>query len=205
MRGPGIQALCDCLFQCYLSSDTPLDSFDVFMNRDTGDNMTCCNRTNIAWDSDRSVRFQNPNGASIVSPEDLFNTTMPPNWPRDLANIPGGLENESLIVWFRVSAFPIFRKLYGRLEVDGSTDVDLPAGDYSISLTYSILLLMIMLFSVDTRVWPHLQANKSNKYGCYIQTTCKLYRAAFSSVQKLCECSLRVSSSNFYMYVELHR
>ncbi len=75
----------------------------MFMNRDTGENMTCCNRTR---DTDCSVRFQNPNGAPEVSPEDLVDTTMPPNWPYDLSEIPGGLENESFIVWFRVSAFP---------------------------------------------------------------------------------------------------
>ena len=109
--------------------------------------MTCCNRENIAWDTDRSVRFQNPRGDFNVSSEDLIDTTRPPNWPRDLSEIPRGLENESLIVWYRVSAFPIFRKLYGRLEVNNSTDFELPAGDYSIILTYSILLYLHLYLS----------------------------------------------------------
>ena len=126
-----------------------LDSFDVFINRATDRNMTCCNRENIAWDTDRSVRFQNPGGELNISSFDLMGTTRPPNWPRDLSEIPRGLENESLIVWFRVSAFPIFRKLYGRLEVDGSTDVELPAGDYSVILTYSILIIYVAMHPVS--------------------------------------------------------
>ena len=77
---------------------------------------------------------------------ELENTIMPPFWLRDLADLPNnssipsaGLRNESLIVWFRVSAFPWFRKLYGRVTVDGNLGGVLPAGDYSVTLTYSIL------------------------------------------------------------------
>ena len=50
------------------------------------------------------------------------------------AVIEDGLENESLIVWYRVSAFPWFRKLYAHPE----ENKDLPAGNYSIFITYSI-------------------------------------------------------------------
>ena len=72
----------------------------MFMNRDTGENMTCCNRTNITWDTDRSVRFQNPNGASEVSPEDLVDTTMPPNWPYDLQKFLGDWRTRALLFGF---------------------------------------------------------------------------------------------------------
>ena len=78
----------------------------MFMNRDTGENMTCCNRTNIAWDTDRSVRFQNLNGTPEVSSEDLVDTTMPPNWPYDLSDIPGGLENYCLVSCVSISKIP---------------------------------------------------------------------------------------------------
>ena len=99
----------------------------------------CCDRTDIAWETDRDVRFQNPGGDDQIDPADLAGTTMPPNWIRNLSEIQNGLENEELIVWFRVSAFPIFRKLYGRLIIDGSNDADLPKGRYSVDVIYSIL------------------------------------------------------------------
>lgn len=103
-------------------------------------NITCCDRTDIAWPTDRDVRFQNPSGLFDVNSTVLNDTTMPPNWPQDVSEVYGGLENESLIVWYRVSAFPVFRKLYGRVWINGSTDEELPRGRYSVSLTYSILL-----------------------------------------------------------------
>ena len=56
-------------------------------------------------------------------------------WVVCLAGIDGGLENESLIVWYRVSAFPWFRKLYAHPR----GEQDLPPGDYSMLITYSIL------------------------------------------------------------------
>ena len=95
------------------------------------------------------IRFQNPDGRDNFTKSDGAGTVMPPFWLRDLANLTGtatnesftsaGLRNESLIVWFRVSAFPWFRKLYGRLWVDGVLGGELPAGNYSVTLTYSIL------------------------------------------------------------------
>jgi len=73
--------------------------------------------------------------------ETLLNgTAMPPNWPKDLSKIPRGLQNESLMVWFRVSAFPWFRKLYARPYVNAIEGQDLPQGEYEIVLTYSILI-----------------------------------------------------------------
>ncbi len=67
---------------------------------------------------------------------------MPPNWPRDLSEIGRGLQNESLMVWYRVAAFPWFKKLYGRPLVDEVRSSSLPAGDYVITLTYSILIML---------------------------------------------------------------
>lgn len=96
-------------------------------------------RSNIAWDTDRTVRFQNPGGGVNVAASELDGTIQPPNWPRNLSEITGGLQNESLMVWFRVSAFPWFKKLYGRPSVNGVAGAVLPRGNYSIILTYSIL------------------------------------------------------------------
>lgn len=125
------------------------DSFDSFTNSDDSIEVIL-NRANIAWDTDRSVRFRNPGGAAELDPDTLHGTTMPPNWPRNLSAVPGGLQNESLMVWFRVSAFPWFRKLYARPEVNGSADGVLPIGDYSITLTYSILTLERVWLSWDS-------------------------------------------------------
>ncbi len=116
------------------------DSFDAIRSMSgSSDNITCCDRTDIAWDSDMDVRFRNPGGRINISDDSLRGTTMPPNWPLDLSGIESGLENESLIVWYRVSAFPIFRKLYGRVRINGDNDAELPKGDYNITITYSIL------------------------------------------------------------------
>ena len=122
------------------------DSFYNWNRTDSSNtNVTCCDRTNIAWRTDLDIRFQNPGGSDYFTQNDGAGTVMPPFWLRDLANLAGinstsaGLHNESLIVWFRVSAFPWFRKLYGRLWVDGVLGGELPAGNYSVTLTYSIL------------------------------------------------------------------
>lgn len=97
------------------------------------------NRTNIAWNTDRTIRFRNPDGSPDISEEELDGTIMPPNWPQDLSGINRGLQNESLMVWFRVSAFPWFKKLYGRPYVNGDSQGTLAKGDYTVFLTYSIL------------------------------------------------------------------
>lgn len=108
------------------------DSFHYLRN-DDGD--VDLSRHNIAWDTDRDVRFRNPSNLERA----LEGTNMPPNWLRDLSGIGNetyddvGLENESLIVWYRVSAFPWFRKLYGHPRGER----DLPPGNYSLLITYN--------------------------------------------------------------------
>ena len=91
-------------------------------------------RTDISWQSDRDTRFQNNNG-STTTPDS--NNVQPKNWLSDITNLTNGLQNEDLIVWFRVSAFPNFIKLYARVRVDGRDS--LPAGDYSLNVNYNIL------------------------------------------------------------------
>ena len=90
-------------------------------------------RHDISWQSDRDTRFQNNNG-SITTPE--MDNVQPKNWQRDISEIPNSLQNEDLIVWFRVSAFPNFIKLYARIH--GGI---LPAGDYTLNVEYSILTI----------------------------------------------------------------
>ena len=64
-----------------------------------------------------------------------------------------GLENESLIVWFRVSAFPWFRKLYAHPREER----DLPAGNYSIFITYSILHVLYNTYMYIIHACMYLQ------------------------------------------------
>ncbi len=88
--------------------------------------MFSINTTNIAWDSDRNTVFGNSSGV------DSRNVSKPPNWPTKITDVTDGLQNEALIVWFRVSAFPWFRKLYGRIHTN------MPADTYTVSISYCI-------------------------------------------------------------------
>ena len=119
------------------------DSFDYFFSlRDPPMiNISEINRSNIAWDTDRTIRFRNPYGRPDINSGDLNGTVRPPNWRKDLSTIRGGLTNESFIVWMRVSAFPVFRKLYGRAVINGEEPghTELPPGEYALNITYSIL------------------------------------------------------------------
>ena len=128
-------SLCTCiLLAVSINFFSPQDSF-VFNS-----NGVNIDETNIAWKTDRDTRFKNPTGNNITA-ADVNGTTMPPSWPRDLSNLPNGLQNEHLIVWFRVSAFWRFRKLYGRLSVNGSPV--LPNGTYPLLVDYSILVSFV--------------------------------------------------------------
>jgi len=62
----------------------------------------------------------------------LKKKTAPPlNWQKSIFDMPNGLQNESFIVWMRISALPTFRKLYAILE-NG-----LQAGNYTMEILYS--------------------------------------------------------------------
>ena len=94
-------------------------------------------RDDISWQSDRDTRFQNNRGNTTI-PE--MDNVQPKNWQRKISEIPNSLQNEDLIVWFRVSAFPNFIKLYARIH--GGT---LPAGDYTLNVEYSILTIIMKI------------------------------------------------------------
>lgn len=92
--------------------------------------------TGIAWDTDKSVKFNNPLSWT--------NTIMPKNWQRPVYNLSddptnNGYKNEDLIVWMRTAALPNFRKLYRRvLHSKGSTfSSGLPVGLYNLEIDYS--------------------------------------------------------------------
>jgi hypothetical protein len=103
------------------------------------------NSTDISWETDRNYRFDNPpiiDDNNIISDSNdtgvEYNrngTILPPNW---LTYIDNGQKNESYIVWFRISAFPNFRKLLGRVDlVEGEV---LPPGNYTLDIVYSNII-----------------------------------------------------------------
>ncbi|CAI8017186.1 Cell cycle control protein 50A [Geodia barretti] len=112
----------DILFVC------ALDSFHYLHNEELNETIDL-SRNNIAWKTDREVRFRNDSNLAA----DLEGTNRPPNWPYNVSEIGDGLGNESLIVWFRASAFPWFRKLYAHPR----GDTDLRPGNYSLLITYN--------------------------------------------------------------------
>ncbi|XP_065903238.1 cell cycle control protein 50A-like [Dysidea avara] len=101
------------------------------INRDTSVDIIE-DRTDISWESDRDTRFQNADGNMTIPP--TRGTTQPKNWQFDISELNNSLENEDFIVWFRVSAFPNFIKLYSRLYVMGGDT--LPAGNYTLQVDY---------------------------------------------------------------------
>eukprot|EP00250_Pteridium_aquilinum_P000817 c10986_g2_i1 orf=124-1176(+) len=93
------------------------------------------NKTGIAWKSDREYKF----GANVK----------PKNFPNNINRsdvLIGGKaliqsksldEDEDLMVWMRTAAFPNFRKLYGRIEVDLDANANITININNVYNTYS--------------------------------------------------------------------
>jgi hypothetical protein len=93
-------------------------------------------KNGIAWTTDKSVKFQNP--ASWA------NTVKPINWQKNVTELdPDGYKNEDLIVWMRTAALPTFRKFWRIVDHSGAFGNSLPAGNYTLSITYSKILTPI--------------------------------------------------------------
>ncbi|XP_018021567.1 cell cycle control protein 50A isoform X1 [Hyalella azteca] len=100
---------------------------------------------NIAWDSDKNIKFKNPPGKTLDDKEGgaFENTVKPLYWTKPVFKLGSppnntGYENEDLIVWMRTAAFPSFRKLYRR--VDNSNlefKKGLAAGLYTLHVDYN--------------------------------------------------------------------
>ena len=95
----------------------------------------------IAWKSDREVKFKNPSG----NLKDAFKDyTKPPNWPRPVYELDtenpdnNGFQNQDFIVWMRTAAFSTFRKLYRKIAHTGDFENGLPEGEYQLDINYSI-------------------------------------------------------------------
>ena len=67
----------------------------------------------------------------------------PEYWTKDVWDLDplepsnNGYENEDLIVWMRLSAMPTFIKMFRRVAHEGVFSTGLPAGEYTIDITYS--------------------------------------------------------------------
>lgn len=97
-------------------------------------------KTGIAWPSDKSIKFRNPEGDL----KKIFSKfSKPKNWtkyiweldPENESN--NGFQNEDLIVWMRTAALPTFRKLYRRVNhtQNGFTE-GLVGGNYTLRVKY---------------------------------------------------------------------
>lgn len=90
------------------------DTLQIFWTDKDNDTVPLLN-TGIAWPSDKSVKFRNPDGDLR---ENLKNFAQPIAWNSSLADLDpnnesnNGFQNEDLIVWMRTAALPNFRKLY---------------------------------------------------------------------------------------------
>jgi hypothetical protein len=96
----------------------------------------------IAWKSDREVKFKNPPGNLTTA---FSGFAKPQYWTKPVYELDpsnpsnNGFKNEDFIVWMRVAAFPTFRKLYRRLVRGSSGDYKdgLPKGEYNLEVTYN--------------------------------------------------------------------
>ncbi|XP_023020757.1 cell cycle control protein 50A isoform X2 [Leptinotarsa decemlineata] len=98
-------------------------------------------RTQIAWESDKKIKFRNPEGDLKKA---LSNFEKPIAWKKpiyelDLENPDNnGFQNEDFIVWMRTAALPNFRKLYRR--IDHTRDKfahGLVKGNYTLIVEYN--------------------------------------------------------------------
>lgn len=98
-------------------------------------------RTGIAWPSDKSIKFRNPEGdlREALQPFDKPKNWELPLWQLDTENEDNnGFQNEDLIVWMRTAALPSFRKLYRRVDTaQPSYENGLSAGRYRLEVVYS--------------------------------------------------------------------
>uniref|UniRef100_A0A8D8FTK6 Cell cycle control protein 50A n=1 Tax=Culex pipiens TaxID=7175 RepID=A0A8D8FTK6_CULPI len=98
-------------------------------------------RTEIAWPSDRKIKFRNPEGDLR---EALRDFSRPRDWRKELWELDldnkdnNGFQNEDLIVWMRTAALPSFRKLHRRIDHEHQKfETGLPKGNYTLKINYS--------------------------------------------------------------------
>lgn len=97
-------------------------------------------RTGIAWDSDKNIKFGNPDGDLR---EAFKNFAKPKAWKKHVYELDvedesnNGFKNEDFIVWMRTAALPTFRKLYRRIDHNQEGYKDgLLHGSYELEVEY---------------------------------------------------------------------
>ncbi|XP_055331891.1 cell cycle control protein 50A-like isoform X2 [Paramacrobiotus metropolitanus] len=122
------------------------DSIQLFYSANNTKIPVHLEKTDIAWNSDRRVKFQNPNVTDKTLKEIMESRKLisPKNWQVPLWNLDNqtnsnnGLQNEDLIVWMRTAAFPSFRKLYRRINhTDEQFKDGLKPGNYTFLINYN--------------------------------------------------------------------
>uniref|UniRef100_A0A182Y7L6 Uncharacterized protein n=1 Tax=Anopheles stephensi TaxID=30069 RepID=A0A182Y7L6_ANOST len=115
------------------------DKFDLFSQ--TLDTQVPLLQTEIAWPSDRQIKFRNPEGDLK---EALRGFRRPKAWTRELWELDetnkdnNGFQNEDLIVWMRTAALPTFRKLHRRIDHSQEHFKEgLMRGNYTLTVKYS--------------------------------------------------------------------
>uniref|UniRef100_A0A2S2Q413 Cell cycle control protein 50A n=1 Tax=Sipha flava TaxID=143950 RepID=A0A2S2Q413_9HEMI len=97
-------------------------------------------RTNIAWPSDKNIKYQNPPEPLKEAFKDF---AKPSNWKLNIWELDtenpsnNGFKNEDLIVWMRTAALPDFRKLYRRVDHSNGFEIGLPKGNYTLHIKYN--------------------------------------------------------------------
>lgn len=100
------------------------------------------NRTGIAWETDKSIKFKNPTGPDLKKAFERYAKPMAWKvnvWELDLEDPHNnGFENEDFIVWMRTAALPTFRKLYRKVNHNTPNFVDgLRKANYTLTVEYS--------------------------------------------------------------------
>ena len=161
---------------CYFIENS-LDTIALSYSKTEGgpyDDQVGLIRRGIAWVSDKTYKFKNPEGgltegsingdkwlnSTSYRHENLFpalqkvNASTPKNWPFKLDQLDtehpenNGLQNEDLIVWMRTAALPNFRKIYRKINHTGTFEDGLPKGFYKYDITYRNLDQQFVLLSV---------------------------------------------------------
>lgn len=99
-------------------------------------------RTGIAWDSDKHIKFRNPEPHTDLK-KAFENYARPVAWKKDVWELDpldetnNGFLNEDFIVWMRTAALPTFRKLYRRIDHNRDGYIDgLLQGQYQLTIQY---------------------------------------------------------------------
>ncbi|CAG9819162.1 unnamed protein product [Phaedon cochleariae] len=118
------------------------DNLTLFMNNSGKIEEVPLLNTGIAWESDKKIKFRNPQGDLRKAFEGVY--ARPKAWKRDVWDLDpanpdnNGFQNEDFIVWMRTAAFPTFRKLYRRVNHSEPGFLNgLRKGSYTLKVEYN--------------------------------------------------------------------